>query len=150
MSDNRKKIPSLNYGFSLYEGEKLKNIIPLYVKHLPKDVNTLISCSSSSTIIAAGICLLSKQELRHFHVYKEGRQSHREKNYQGNDFWKDSISCFVDDLVCTGETVRRALSVWNQQDKFNYLLLYRREKSSCALTDFGKRVVIVTAEEKRL
>ena len=97
------------YASTFYKASTLHITALEYLAVLPKDVKGLISMGYSGCSIAAGMLALSKRQLHHVSIRKDGEQGHQ-CTYAGN-MDENLTWAIVDDFISTGETLRRILKV---------------------------------------
>lgn len=109
-----------------------KGILPIakaMLKAIPGDVDTLVSAGSSGCSIAAAILVLCQQQgkrMSHIHVFPPNTTSHRGLEKVSSGYASKGKSCFVDDLLDTGKTLRCVSTMYSDID---YALFYT--SSSC-------------------
>lgn len=111
----------ITYAETLYCSD-LKSVAKAYLNLLPEDVTGLLSQGSSGCAIASGMIALSKRDLVHNSVRKEGEDTHSTLTIPAlrEDKW-----AIVDDFISTGKTTFRVLT-WAKM---------RKLKVACVIVD---------------
>jgi hypothetical protein len=135
----------VQYAYSFYNQEDLIHFSKLYLKYLPKDVNILLSSGSSGAAIASGILALAPRERRlgHWYIRKPHESYHRRVSAGVQPTFR-SITCFVDDFISTGETLKRV----HKETCIDYTLTWSVEFDLVELSHIVQKHFIIIKEEE--
>ena len=120
---------NVNYGESFYNTKELRYFAEMYLRYLPKEVNTLVSMGSSGNSIASAMLILSDRPLSHIQVRKSKEDAHMSE-YAGW-FQKNAVCAIVDDFISCGNTVQTLINFLESKKQDNISL-------NCILVNHGK------------
>jgi len=98
----------VTYNHTFFTTKTLRESAKRYLKHLPTDVDHLLSRGMSGCAIASAMITLSERPLKQTVVRKAHEAAHL--SYAGVCPVSQTKVAIVDDLIATGETVRAILS----------------------------------------
>lgn len=102
----------VNYQRTFFEQKSLREAAREFLKHLPSDVDVLLSQGSSGCTIATAMMLASRRTLTHVYVRKEYEMKGHGTQFVGWDYiLADHKFAIVDDFISNGRTIRRILKL---------------------------------------
>ena len=102
------------YSSTFFNSGDLQKFAIQYLAKLPTEVTCLLSRGSSGCAIASAMLAHAVYPLNHCHFRKEHDNAHYE-DYAG-DYHKSNICAIVDDLIETGETLKKMMDDAKERD----------------------------------